>query len=365
MGWDNPQIPWRELERRLSGRPQTPWPELAGGRRRRLAGLVAQAARLRAAAGSPGRSATGPLRRAARALVLQLPRRRVRARGARRGGRPARPRGADPHRPRRRVRRGPVRRGGRGVRAAHRRSAPSCRSTSRCPHAGRARRSRPGSASPIRPGTHLLALARDPDGYAALSRVIGTGAPARRGEGPSGLRRLDEIAEAADGHWLVLTGCRKGAVRRALDARRRRRGPAARWPGSSSGSAATTSPSSSPTNSTRSPTSATTRSPRWPTSCGCELVATTAAHYHGPPRRPLATALAAVRARTSLDEIDGWLPAWAGQHLRSGAEMAQRFARWPSAVATAARLAKEIAFPLELIAPGPAAVPVPAGARPR
>src|SRR4051812_38850723 len=31
MGWENPQIPWRELERRLSGRPQTPWHELAGG----------------------------------------------------------------------------------------------------------------------------------------------------------------------------------------------------------------------------------------------------------------------------------------------------------------------------------------------
>ena len=34
----------------------------------------------------------------------------------------------------------------------------------------------------------------------------------------------------------------------------------------------------------------------------CDLVATTAAHYHGPPRRPLATAMAAVRARSSLDE---------------------------------------------------------------
>ena len=92
-----------------------------------------------------------------------------------------------------------------------------------------------------------------------------------------------------------------------------------------------------------------------------ELVTTTAAHYHGPPRRPLATALAAVRARSSLDEIDGWLPAWAGQHLRSGAEMAARFARWPSAVAATARLAKEIAFPLELIAPDLPPFPCPPG----
>ena len=43
---------------------------------------------------------------------------------------------------------------------------------------------------------------------------------------------------------------------------------------------------------------------------GLPVVATTAAHYHGPPRRPLATAMAAVRARSSLDEIDGWLPAF-------------------------------------------------------
>src|SRR6185312_8640711 len=82
-----------------------------------------------------------------------------------------------------------------------------------------------------------------------------------------------------------------------------------------------------------------------------QLVATTAAHYHAPPRRPLATAIAAVRACSTLDELDGWLPAWSGQHLRSGEEMAARFARWPSAVENAARLAAEIAFPLKLIAP--------------
>ena len=30
MGWENPEIPWRELERRLSGRPQAPWHQLHG-----------------------------------------------------------------------------------------------------------------------------------------------------------------------------------------------------------------------------------------------------------------------------------------------------------------------------------------------
>ena len=90
-------------------------------------------------------------------------------------------------------------------------------------------------------------------------------------------------------------------------------------------------------------------------------MATTAAHYHAPARRPLATAMAAVRARSSLDEIDGWLPAWAGQHLRSGDEMAERFARWPGAVENAERLGKELAFPLTLIAPDLPPFPVPPG----
>ncbi len=58
---------------------------------------------------------------------------------------------------------------------------------------------------------------------------------------------------------------------------------------------------------------------------GLPTVATTAAHYATPQRFPLATALAAVRARRSLDEVDGWLPPAGTAHLRSGAEMAARF----------------------------------------
>ena len=95
------------------------------------------------------------------------------------------------------------------------------------------------------------------------------------------------------------------------------------------------------------------------------VVATTGAHYHGPPRRPLATAMAAVRARRSLDEMDGWLPAWADAQLRTGEEMAQRFARWPGAVEAAARIGAELAFPIELIAPQLPPFPVPRRPGPR
>ena len=82
-----------------------------------------------------------------------------------------------------------------------------------------------------------------------------------------------------------------------------------------------------------------------------DLVATNNVHYHVPGRRKLATALAAVRARRSLDEIDGWLPAAAAAHLRSGAEQRRRFARYPGVVERAARLAEACAFDLKLVAP--------------
>ncbi|MFX8933968.1 hypothetical protein ABTN02_20075, partial [Acinetobacter baumannii] len=62
-------------------------------------------------------------------------------------------------------------------------------------------------------------------------------------------------------------------------------------------------------------------------------VATGHVHYADPRTRTLAAAVAAVRANRSMDELDGWLPAHGGAFLRSGAEMATRFARYPGAVA--------------------------------
>src|SRR5690606_18615234 len=88
-------------------------------------------------------------------------------------------------------------------------------------------------------------------------------------------------------------------------------------------------------------------------------VATNNVHYATPDRRRLATALAAVRARRSLDEIDGWLPAAGTAHLRDGEEMARWFADYPHAVTYAARLAAEIAFDLTLVAPKLPDYPIP------
>src|SRR5262249_15815391 len=94
---------------------------------------------------------------------------------------------------------------------------------------------------------------------------------------------------------------------------------------------------------------------------GLRAVATNNVHYATPERRRLATALAAVRARRSLDEIDGWLPPAPTAHLRDRAEMALRFADHPAAVANAAAIAEELAFNLSLVAPNLPDYPVPPG----
>ena len=94
---------------------------------------------------------------------------------------------------------------------------------------------------------------------------------------------------------------------------------------------------------------------------GVEVVATNNVHYATPARRPLANALAAVRARRSLDEIDGWLPAAPFAHLRSPTEQARRFARWPGAVERTVDIAQACAFDLKLAAPRLPDAPVPEG----
>ena len=94
---------------------------------------------------------------------------------------------------------------------------------------------------------------------------------------------------------------------------------------------------------------------------GVDIVATNNVHYATPNRRQLASALAAVRARRSLDEIEGWLPAAGGAHLRSGSEQARRFARYPGVVQRAAELGRACAFDLSLMAPKLPPFPCPDG----
>src|SRR5207237_9007411 len=96
-------------------------------------------------------------------------------------------------------------------------------------------------------------------------------------------------------------------------------------------------------------------------SASVDVIASNNVHYATPGRRPLATALAAVRARRSLDEIDGWLPAAPFAHLRSAAEQPRRFPRWPGAPGRTLEIASECAFDLKLAAPRLPDAPVPDG----
>ncbi|MEP6599550.1 MAG: error-prone DNA polymerase [Actinomycetota bacterium] len=217
---------------------------------------------------------------------------------------------------------------------------------------------------PDPPGQHLLVLARDPEGYASLSRAI-SAAQQRGGAKGRPVYDLDELTAVADGRWLILTGCRKGPLRQALEAG----GHGTFGPEPARATLAELVDRFGRDNLAVELTHALDpladerydALARLAEQSGVPIVATTAAHYHAPPRRPLATAMAAVRARSSLDEIDGWLPAWSDQHLRSGAEMAARFAQWPGAVERAALLGKELTFPLRLIAPQLPPFPVPPG----
>ena len=94
---------------------------------------------------------------------------------------------------------------------------------------------------------------------------------------------------------------------------------------------------------------------------GVQPVCANAVRYATPADRRLADALAAVGDRRNLDDHDGWLGAWGGAHLRSGAEQARRFARYPGVVEATARLGRECAFSLSLVAPELPPYPCPDG----
>ena len=220
--------------------------------------------------------------------------------------------------------------------------------------------SRPQNGEADPEGHHLLVLARDPEGYARLASTISTGHLAGGEKGKPDYSGVDWAATHG-GHWLVLTGCRKGAVPRRAGRARARPPPPASSPGWSTCSGADNvvvelCDHGDPLDSARNDALATLA-----VRAGLPLVATNNVHYAVPARRRLATALAAVRARRSLDDLAGWLPAAAGAHLRSGDEQARRFARWPGAVELAAELGRACAFDLALVAPRLPPFPCPDG----
>jgi error-prone DNA polymerase len=206
-------------------------------------------------------------------------------------------------------------------------------------------------------GSHLLVLARDPEGYRRLCRVI-SAAQLRGGEKGRPVYDLADLAQEHDGHWVILTGCRKGAVPAAL---------AAGGPEAAAGELRALAdrfgdrnlvieltgydqPDDDERNDALFELGRRTGTP---------VIATGNVHYASPRDARLAQALAAVRARRSLDEMDGWLAASGAAYLRSGAEMEHRLRRYPGVQERTAELAEACAFDFHVIAPRLPDFPVP------
>ncbi|MBX0298360.1 error-prone DNA polymerase [Cryobacterium sp. 1639] len=198
-------------------------------------------------------------------------------------------------------------------------------------------------------GSHLVVLARGQEGYHRLAAAL-THAQLAGGEKGRPVYDVDELAELAGGHWSILTGSGSGAVRQAL--RHDGEAGAARELQrliSAFGADAVNvevfdhgRPQDSSANDVLAALAA---------RAGLPVLATNNVHYARPADFGRYSALSAIRAHRSLDQMDGWLPAAPTQHLRSGAEMAARFRRYPGAVDRTVPLANDLAFSLRRAKP--------------
>ena len=219
-----------------------------------------------------------------------------------------------------------------------------------------------GVADPA--GTHLLVLAHGVNGYHLLAEAI-TEAQLAGGEKGRPRYELERLAEAANEEWVVLTGCRKGAVRQALEGTGNR----------SDGEAAAAheldrlvslfgrdrvfvelTDHGHPGDDVRCD-----RLAELAVSAGLPTLVTGAVHAATLADTRLAEAMSAIRARRSLDELDPFLAASGAARLRSGRAMLRRFARHPDAVTRTALLARELGFPLRAATPKLPKLDVPEG----
>ena len=204
----------------------------------------------------------------------------------------------------------------------------------------------------------VVVIARNPVGYSQLSSAISSGQLAGSKEHP--VFGVEQLSDFCVGNWWVLTGGRSGLVSRALT----EDGPAAAerqlqrlissfgrhnvvvelWD------------HGDPLDSVRND-ALVGLAHRNNLFC----VATNDVLYATPAHHRLATAVAAVRNRSSLDDVDMMLPPAATAYLRSGAEQRRRFGRYPGVVERSAQLAQDAAFDLRLVAPRLPPFPCPEG----
>jgi error-prone DNA polymerase len=236
---------------------------------------------------------------------------------------------------------------------------------------------------PDPPGRHLLVLARDPEGYGRLCRVISA---AQLAGGEKGRPVYDEaaLAEAHGGHWAILTGCRKGTVPAALAVGHALATGHPAAPGYPEAPGHLEVPGySGPLGHPTPGHPAALRELRALTdtfgpenvkveltignqpadderndalaelaaAAGVATIATSNVHYATPADARLAQVLASIRARSSLTEMDGWLAASGGSYLRSGDEVASRLSRYPGVLERTLELAGDCAFDFDVVAP--------------
>ncbi|WP_439382880.1 error-prone DNA polymerase [Amycolatopsis lexingtonensis] len=218
----------------------------------------------------------------------------------------------------------------------------------------------PQAGEPDPKGTHLLVIARQQDGYHRLCRVISRAQLAGGAKGRPAYD-FDELADELAGHVIVLTGCRKGAVRQALA----RTGPAAARAelarlvdrfGRQHVAVELIDHRLPLDDAANDLLDGMARELRLPT------VVSNNVHYARPEDAVVADMVAAVRARRSAEDLEGWRPPSGQAFLRSGMEQRRRFERrYPGAVGRAAVLGVEVAFDLRLVAPDLPPFPVPPG----
>ncbi len=94
---------------------------------------------------------------------------------------------------------------------------------------------------------------------------------------------------------------------------------------------------------------------------GAPLVATNDVLYHGPERRPLQDVLTCIREGCTIHDAGLKLQANAERYLKTAAEMARLFSRFPGAVARSVEIADRIGFDLSELSYEYPDEPVPSG----
>lgn len=213
---------------------------------------------------------------------------------------------------------------------------------------GRIRRMHGSKPTDHRALDHLVLLAPDPVGYAAISRFVTRGQ--FRGKKDAPVYSYADLDEASrTGQLVALSGCWQGAVPRA----------AAHGDLHGALSAARKlmeifpdrfyielTHHGLPTDDARNDLLADVAM-----RLGLPTVATNNVHYAHPHDADLSEVLAAIGGRRSLEVADGFRPATDLRHLRTPDEMARQFARYPGAVERAADLGASLAFDLDLLTP--------------